>query len=70
MATDVTRTICFGNQNKRIKDIFTNVLKGHIAVVKPILIKKTGKLIDIEARDFLKRITRLQTWYWTRCWFS
>jgi len=54
--TDVTRTICFKNQNKEIKDIFTNVLKGHIAVVKADLNKKkTGKLIDIEARRFLKR---------------
>ena len=54
--TDVTRTICFKNQNKKIKDIFTHVLKGHIAVVKTNLnIKKTGKLIDIEARRFLKK---------------
>ena len=30
--TDVTRTICFSNQNKNIKNIFTKVLKGHIAV--------------------------------------
>ena len=54
--TDVTRTICFKNQNKKIKDIFTNVLKGHIAVVKTNLNKKkTGRLIDIEARRFLKK---------------
>ena len=54
--TDVTRTICFRNQNKKIKDIFTHVLKGHIAVVKTNLNKKkTGKLIDIEARRFLKK---------------
>ncbi len=54
--TDVTRTICFNNQNKKIKNIFTNVLKGHIAVVKTDLNKKkTGKLIDIEARKFLKK---------------
>ena len=54
--TDVTRTICFKNQNKKIKDIFTHVLKGHIAVVKINLNKKkTGKLIDIEARRFLKK---------------
>ena len=54
--TDVTRTICFKNQNKKIKDIFTNVLKGHIAVVKTNLNKKkTGRLIDIEARKFLKK---------------
>ena len=54
--TDVTRTICFSNQNKKIKNIFTNVLKGHIAVVKTNLNKKkTGKLIDIEARKYLKK---------------
>ena len=52
--TDVTRTICFKNQNRKIKDIFTNVLKGHIAVVNTDLNKKkTGRLIDIEARKFL-----------------
>ena len=30
--TDVTRTISLENKNKRIKNIFTRVLKGHIAV--------------------------------------
>ena len=30
--TDVTRTISLKNSNKRIKNIFTRVLKGHIAV--------------------------------------
>ena len=30
--TDVTRTISLKNSNNRIKDIFTRVLKGHIAV--------------------------------------
>ncbi len=54
--TDVTRTICFKNQNKKIKNIFTNVLKGHIAVVKTNLNKKkTGRLIDVEARRFLRK---------------
>jgi Xaa-Pro aminopeptidase len=54
--TDVTRTICFSNQKKYIKDIYTNVLKGHIAVANTDLNKKkTGKLIDIEARKFLKK---------------
>ena len=54
--TDVTRTICFKKQNKEIRNIFTNVLKGHIAVVKTNLNKKkTGKLIDVEARKFLKK---------------
>ena len=54
--TDVTRTICFSKPKKKIKDIFTKVLKGHIAVIKSNL--KThfnGKLIDKNARKFLKR---------------
>ena len=55
--TDVTRTICFKNQNKNIKNIFTNVLKGHIAVAQTDLNKKkTGKLIDKDARKFLKKL--------------
>jgi Xaa-Pro aminopeptidase len=43
--TDVTRTICFSNQKNYIKNIYTNVLKGHIAVTQINLdIKKTGKI--------------------------
>ncbi len=54
--TDVTRTICFENQNKNIKNIFTYVLKGHIAVAQTeINRKKTGKIIDKYARKFLKK---------------
>ena len=54
--TDVTRTICFTKQNKNIKNIFTNVLKGHIAVALTDLKKKnTGKLIDKNARKFLRK---------------
>ncbi len=53
--TDVTRTICFSKQNKNIKNIFTKVLKGHIAVVTTNLKKdNVGKKIDIRARKFLK----------------
>jgi Xaa-Pro aminopeptidase len=53
--TDVTRTICFTKQSKQIKDIFTKVLKGHIAVANTNLKKdNTGKKIDIRARKFLK----------------
>ncbi len=53
--TDVTRTICFSDQKINIKNIFTKVLKGHIAVALTDLNKKnTGKLIDKEARKFLK----------------
>ena len=55
--TDVTRTISLNNTNKRIKDIFTRVLKGHIAVAN-FKIKKntTGSEIDIKARKYLKQI--------------
>ena len=54
--TDVTRTICFSNQSKNIKDIFTKVLKGHIAVATTDLNKDNiGKKIDIRARKFLKK---------------
>jgi Xaa-Pro aminopeptidase len=54
--TDVTRTICFSQQKKSIKDIFTKVLKGHIAVAQTNLKKfNSGKKIDIRARQFLKK---------------
>ena len=54
--TDVTRTICFSNQKQSIKNAYTNVLKGHIAVVLTNLEKdNTGKKIDIRARKFLKK---------------
>ena len=53
--TDVTRTICFSKPDKKIKDIFTKVLRGHIAVAcTNINTHKTGKLIDIRARKYLK----------------
>ena len=54
--TDVTRTICFSKQKQSIKDIFTNVLKGHIAVAQTDLLRnKTGKKIDVRARKFLNK---------------
>ncbi len=54
--TDVTRTLCFSKPKQYIKDIFTNVLKGHIAVALTNLnIDTTGKKIDIRARKFLKK---------------
>ena len=54
--TDVTRTICFSKPKKKIKNIFTRVLKGHIAVFQSDLTKyKTGKKIDKRARKFLKK---------------
>ena len=54
--TDVTRTLCFSKQKKSIKNIFTKVLKGHIAVAQTNLKKdNVGKKIDIRARKFLKK---------------
>ena len=53
--TDVTRTICFSNQSQNIKNIFTKVLKGHIAVATTDINKDSiGKKIDNRARKFLK----------------
>lgn len=55
--TDVTRTISLKNSNNRIKDIFTRVLKGHIAVSNFKLRKKTsGAEIDTIARKYLKQV--------------
>jgi len=54
--TDVTRTICFSKQKNSTKDIFTKVLKGHIAVATTNLKKiNTGKKVDARARQFLKK---------------
>ncbi len=53
--TDVTRTICFSKPKTYIKNIFTKVLKGHIAVALTNLKKDNiGKKIDKRARQFLK----------------
>ena len=55
--TDVTRTISLKNYDKRIKNIFTRVLKGHIAVSNFNLNRNTvGSKIDVEARKYLKKI--------------
>ena len=55
--TDVTRTVCFKKQSSSVKDIFTRVLKGHIAVYQSNLNKHyNGKKIDVRARKYLKEI--------------
>ena len=55
--TDVTRTISLKNSNKRIKNIFTRVLKGHIAVATfKIKNNTSGSEIDRNARKYLKQI--------------
>jgi Xaa-Pro aminopeptidase len=55
--TDVTRTVSLNNNSKRIKDIFTRVLKGHIAVASYKLKNNTyGAQIDNVARKPLREI--------------
>jgi len=52
--TDVTRTICFSKPSLYIRNIFTYVLKGHIAVATANLNKNNdGKKIDFLARKYL-----------------
>jgi len=54
--TDVTRTLCFSKPKKNIKNIYTKVLKGHIAVATTNLItSNTGKKIDKRARRYLNK---------------
>ncbi len=55
--TDVTRTISLDNNENKIKNIFTRVLKGHISVLNYKLNKKTkGYKVDQIARQYLKKI--------------
>jgi len=55
--TDVTRTVSLDNKSNYVKEIYTHVLKGHIAVSN-FKIKKnsTGSQVDKNARRFLKKI--------------
>jgi len=55
--TDVTRTISLENNSKFIKEVYTRVLKGHIAV-SDYKIRKNSKGSDVDqnARKFLKKI--------------
>ena len=55
--TDVTRTICFTRPKTYIKNVFTKILKGHIAVARANINHLTkGNLIDSQARKFLRSI--------------
>ena len=55
--TDVTRTISLNNNSLRIKDIFTKVLQGHIAVASYKLKKNSyGAQVDKVARKPLNEI--------------
>ena len=55
--TDVTRTLSLDVQDYKIKEIYTRVLKGHIAVATYKLNKNShGDKIDQSARKFLKEV--------------
>ena len=57
VTTDVTRTTCAGKSTNEIKNNFTRVLKGHIAVITCDLNKCfNGYLIDKIARKSLKKV--------------
>ena len=55
--TDVTRTLSLDNKSNYIKNIYTRVLKGHIAVSNfKIRNNTTGSKVDFDARKYLKKI--------------
>jgi len=52
--TDITRTIAVGNPTEEMRDRFTRVLKGHIAIATAIFPEKTsGAQLDSLARTAL-----------------
>ncbi len=54
--TDITRTICVGRPTAEMRDRFTRVLKGHIAIARAVFPKGTsGAQIDAFARQALWR---------------
>ncbi len=55
--TDVTRTVSLGSNSQFVKEIYTRVLKGHIAVSSHKIKKNSkGSDVDYEARKPLKKI--------------
>jgi len=55
--TDVTRTVCFSKVSKKIRELFTRVLKGHIAVSQCNIKKdQVGHNVDKKARQSLNKI--------------
>ena len=55
--TDVTRTISLGTESKKVKEIFTRVLKGHLNLSNFKLNKNTtGSILDKIARKDLRQI--------------
>ena len=55
--TDVTRTISLGAKNKKIKEVFTRILQGHLNLSNYKLKKNTnGSVLDRVARKQLREI--------------
>ena len=55
--TDVTRTISLGTKNKKIKEVFTRVLQGHLNLLNYKIKKNTtGSVLDKVARKQLNEI--------------
>jgi Xaa-Pro aminopeptidase len=52
--TDITRTVAIGKPTEEMRDRFTRVLKGHIAIARAIFPDKTrGSQLDSFARQYL-----------------
>lgn len=52
--TDVTRTVAIGTPTQEMRDRFTRVLKGHIALAQAVFPKGTrGGQLDVLARQYL-----------------
>jgi Xaa-Pro aminopeptidase len=52
--TDVTRTVAIGTPTEEMRDRFTRVLKGHIALARAVFPKGTrGGQLDVLARQYL-----------------
>ncbi len=55
--TDVTRTVSLDSTNKKIKEVFTRVLKGHLNLLNfKIKLNTTGSILDRVARKYLKNV--------------
>jgi Xaa-Pro aminopeptidase len=55
--TDITRTVHLGTPSARERELYTRVLKGHIAISRLVFPDRTdGPLIDAFARSFLWEI--------------
>ncbi|MGE5721850.1 MAG: aminopeptidase P family protein [Sphingomonadales bacterium] len=55
--TDITRTVAIGEPTAEMRDRFTRVLKGHIALARAVFPEGTrGNQLDALARQFLWRV--------------